>query len=124
MIYLDNAATSYPKPRQVIRVVDKCLAHFSANPGRSGHTPGAKADRVLYGARISASQFLRAKETDVFFTLNCTDSLCCAINGVLRRGDHVITTIWEHNSVLRPLEHLKKQGLITYDCVLPDKTEI
>lgn len=121
MIYLDNAATSYPKPRQVIRAVDKCLAHFSANPGRSGHTPGAKADRVLYGARISASQFLRAKETDVFFTLNCTDSLCCAINGVLRRGDHVITTIWEHNSVLRPLEHLKKQGLITYDCVLPDK---
>lgn len=119
MIYLDNAATSYPKPKAVLNAMTDCMKHFSANPGRSAHSLSIKASSALYEARETVADLLQAQAEDCAFTLNCTDSLSTAILGVLKPGSHVITTVFEHNSVLRPLEHLCKQGIITYDCAQP-----
>lgn len=119
MIYLDNSATSYPKPQSVIEAVEFCLKNLSANPGRSGHKASLAASDALEQARLTAAELLSANRDDVFFMLNCTDALSCAIFGLLKPGDHVITTVFEHNSVLRPLEMLRKQDKITFDCALP-----
>ena len=115
MIYLDNAATTSPKPPSVIRAVTDAMRMLSANPGRGGHTPSVKAAEAVYRARRNIAEFFDVpNEENVIFTGNCTDSLNKVIKGVLRKGDHVVISPFEHNSVLRPLEKLRTSGMITY----------
>ncbi len=113
MIYLDNAATSYPKPETVYQALDAFARTSLANPGRAGHKMARAADHVLKDCRHLLNQLFHGKEPERFaFTLNCTDALNMAIKGVLNEGDHVITSDLEHNSVSRPLRAMEKDGRI------------
>ena len=108
MIYLDNAATTFPKPRKVVAEMTHCLTHYCANPGRSGHDMASKMASRIYDARESIADFFNMTDPlRVVFTSNATESLNLAIKGILKPGDHVVTTAMEHNSVLRPLKELK-----------------
>ena len=112
MIYLDNAATSFPKPESVYKAVDKCLREYGANPGRSGHKLALKAGRAIYETReLICDLFNIDNPMQVIFTSNATDSLNLAIKGILKKGDHVITSGMEHNSVIRPIKTLEEIGV-------------
>lgn len=114
MIYLDNAATSFPKPEPVLEAVTKCLTKQGGNPGRGSHKLGLEASRIVFDAREKMAEFLGVKDSaNVIFTGNCTEALNLALKGYLEPGDHVVTTSIEHNSVSRPLEHLKTGGIVT-----------
>ncbi len=103
-VYLDNAATSHPKPNVVLRAVYGALTDFNANPGRSGHRRALEAGRSVFAAREAVAQLIGATDPlSIAFGCNCTDALNLAIKGSLRTGDHVISTMLEHNSVLRVL---------------------
>jgi cysteine desulfurase family protein len=107
MIYLDNAATSFPKPECVYQALDRFARQDLANPGRAGHKMALAAERALDDARHLLNQFFHGEGPERFvFTLNCTDALNMAFKGVLASGDHVITTDLEHNSVSRPLRKM------------------
>ncbi len=113
MIYLDNAATSFPKPESVYQALDRFARQDLANPGRAGHKMALAAERALDDCRHLLNQLFHGKEPERFvFTLNCTDALNMAFKGVLREGDHVITTDLEHNSVSRPLRAMELAGRI------------
>jgi cysteine desulfurase family protein len=117
VIYLDNAASSWPKPDAVAERMAECVREFAANPGRGSHQVGMRANRVLFECRQKLARLFGVKNSDhIVFTQNATEALNLAIHGVLRQGDHVITTTLEHNSVRRPLEYLRKvRGVeITY----------
>src|SRR6516162_9150071 len=121
MIYLDNAATSFPKPERVYQALDAFARSTLANPGRAGHKMALGAERALDDCRHLLNQFFHGKEPERFvFTLNCTDALNMAMKGVLAAGDHVVTTDLEHNSVSRPLVALAESGLITLTRVAAD----
>ena len=121
MIYLDNAATSFPKPACVARAMADALTQCGANPGRAGHRLALAAGRIVEGCREDLAAMLgEADATRVAFACNATDALNMAIHGVLRTGDHVVTTLLEHNSVLRPLSELSRSGAITLTIVPPD----
>lgn len=112
MIYLDNAATSFPKPPQVIEAVSECLKYYSANPGRGSHDLSVKAStKVLQCRQEIAKLFNISNAFNVIFTFNATHGLNIAIKGILKKKDHVISTVIEHNSVLRPLSYLNKNGV-------------
>jgi cysteine desulfurase family protein len=112
MIYLDNAATSWPKPESVYQMVDKVMRQIGANPGRSGHTMAIEAGRLVQETReLAAALFAIPHPSQVVFTLNVTDSLNLALKGLLQPGDHVITSSMEHNAMARPLEALRKNGV-------------
>jgi cysteine desulfurase family protein len=114
MIYLDNAATSFPKPEAVYQALDRFARSSLANPGRAGHKMALAAEHALDDARHLLNQLFRGEGPERFvFTLNCTDALNMAFKGVLAEGDHVITTDLEHNSVSRPLRKLELDGRIT-----------
>ncbi len=114
MIYLDNAATSFPKPESVYQTLDAFARSQLANPGRAGHKMALAAERALDDCRHLLNQFFHGKEPERFiFTLNCTDALNMAFKGVLQDGDHVVTTDLEHNSVSRPLRALELAGRIS-----------
>jgi cysteine desulfurase / selenocysteine lyase len=114
MIYLDNAATSFPKPEVVYQTLDRFARTSLANPGRAGHRMAVEAEKALDAARHSLNQFFRGEDPERWiFTHNCTDGLNLAIKGVLSPGDHVVTTDLEHNSISRPLEALRKAGVIS-----------
>lgn len=121
MIYFDNAATGGRKPDAVISAVSSAVK-LSANPGRSGHKLSLACAAVVQNCRSALSDYFNGWGFErVIFTKNCTEALNIAVFGVLRKGDHVVTTCMEHNSVLRPLERLKKSGVITYDvCPMTD----
>jgi cysteine desulfurase / selenocysteine lyase len=113
MIYLDNAATSFPKPESVYQALDHFARHDLANPGRAGHKMALAAERALDDGRHELNQFFHGEAPERFvFTLNCTDALNMAFKGVLAEGDHVITTDLEHNSVSRPLRAMELAGKI------------
>ncbi len=115
MIYFDNAASGGRKPDSVISAVASAIK-VCANPGRSGHKLALSCANIVQQARNTLSDFFDGYGFDrVVFTKNCTEALNIAILGTLKKGDHVIVSCMEHNSVLRPLEHLKKAGVITYD---------
>lgn len=114
MVYLDNAATTFPKPECVTQAVLRGM-RLSANPGRSGHLMSRRASEEVFAVRKKAADFFGASPDRVVFTQNCTQSLNTAINGLVRQGDHVITSSLEHNSVMRVLHRLQKDGVITYD---------
>ena len=116
MIYLDNAATTYPKPLAVLKSAEKALYDYGANPGRSGHRLSAKTSEQVFIARDKCAAFFGGEAENTVFTLNCTHALNFAIKGVCAAIGkcHVITTDLEHNSVIRPLHALFKQNRITY----------
>lgn len=114
LIYLDNAATSFPKPEVVYEAMMEAMREYGANPGRSGHKLALKAGRAIYETRELLSNFFNIEDPmRIIFTSNATDGLNLAIKGLLKPGDHVITTSMEHNSVLRPLKALEKIGVET-----------
>jgi cysteine desulfurase family protein len=116
MIYLDNAATSYPKPESVYRAMDEFARKFAGNPGCSGHRLAVEAEKRVQGCREAVARLLNAESPDeIILTLNATDGLNIAQKGILKAGDHVITSHTEHNSINRPLAKMAKDGLITCD---------
>jgi cysteine desulfurase family protein len=122
MIYLDNAATSFPKPEGVYAALDRFARTTLANPGRAGHKMALAAEHALDDARHRLNRFFNGRSPDRWvFTLNGTDALNMAFKGVLNDGDHVITTDLEHNSVSRPLVALAEAGRITLSRVTADK---
>jgi len=121
MIYLDNAATSFPKPEATVRAMAEALVRCGANPGRAGHRLALEAGRIVEGCREAIAQMLGERDPSrVAFCQNATDALNMAIHGTIRTGDHVIATLLEHNSVLRPLSELARSGVITLTLVPPD----
>jgi cysteine desulfurase/selenocysteine lyase len=112
MIYFDNPATSWPKPPRVKEAMVKFMDKVGANPGRSGHFLSIEAARVIYEAREALSVLFHVKDSSrIVFTLNATESINLALKGLLKPGDHVITSSMEHNSVMRPLRDLEKKGI-------------
>ncbi len=115
MIYLDNAATSRYKPPEVINAVKEGLTLYSANPGRSGHSLSISASQKIYETRELLNAFFNGYGSEyVSFTQNCTEALNLAIKGILNKGEHAVISCFEHNSVVRPLEALKKDGFCDY----------
>ncbi len=112
MIYLDNAATSWPKPPCVIEAMTAFMAEVGANPGRSGHRLAVEAGRLVYSTREAVADLFGAPDPlRVVFGQNVTEALNLALRGVLRPGNHVVTSSMEHNSVMRPLRALQRQGV-------------
>ena len=112
MIYLDNAATTYPKPQKVYDSMMDCMKNYCANPGRSGHKLAMKSAREIYDTRENIAKLFNIENPmNIIFTSNATDSLNIAIKGVVNEGDHIITTSMEHNSVIRPIKSLEKYGI-------------
>lgn len=112
LIYLDNAATTYPKPVTVQNAVRGAMMQFGANPGRSGHAMSAATAEAVYRCREETADFFHAPGPEcVVFTLNCTSALNFVIKGMLHSGDHAVTSCLEHNAVMRPLHALEKSGV-------------
>lgn len=117
-LYFDNAATSWPKPETVYKAAELQMRQACGNPGRSGHTRTLETDRLLYSVREAVAGLFKVKNpARIVFTLNATDALNIAIKGILKPGDHVLHTAIDHNSVLRPLGKLRRNGIISVDMV-------
>lgn len=111
-IYLDNAATSFPKPECVYDAVLQTMRMVGASPGRGGHGAAMVASRLLFEARETVARFVGLPDSSrLIFTHNTTEALNLAVRGLLQAGDHVVTTSMEHNSLLRPLFMLQKKGI-------------
>lgn len=111
MIYLDNAATSLQKPKEVEEAVIRAF-HTMGNPGRGAHEATLQAGRCVYQVREQLAELFHAEKGErIAFTSNATEALNTAIFGLFHKGDHVITTVCEHNSVLRPLYRLQEEGV-------------
>ena len=116
MIYLDNAATSFPKPRSVGEEMKRCVDLYGGNPGRGAHSLAMAAAKKVFECRETAAQLLGIGETErIFFTPNATYGINVVLKGLLRRGDHVLISDLEHNAVWRPIHKLAVEGIITYD---------
>lgn len=112
MIYLDNAATSFPKPTSVLRSVEFAMRKLGANPGRSGHSMSIAAASTVYECRKALAGFFNAPGPEcVVFTLNCTHAINMVLKGLLRAGDHVVISCLEHNAITRPLKALETLGI-------------
>lgn len=112
MIYFDNAATSWPKPPQVLEAMIRFMNEIGANPGRSGYQLSIEAARIIYETRLALANLFNIKDPlRIIFTLNATESINLALKGLLKPNDHVITSSMEHNSVMRPLRYLERQGI-------------
>lgn len=116
MIYLDNAATTYPKPPAVFTAMHRCMNEFGGNPGRGSHKLSLLASECVYNCRERVADFFGVSDPmNVSFTLNTTYALNTAIKSLAERGAHFIIGNFEHNSVRRPVECLARQGVIDYD---------
>jgi len=116
LIYLDNAATSFPKPSQVTEAMVNFMDHVGANPGRAGHPLALEAGRIVQAARDDLARLFNiGNSSRISFTINVTEALNAVFNGYLNPGDHVVTTGMEHNSVMRPLVYLQENGDIMLD---------
>ncbi|MDW7681561.1 MAG: aminotransferase class V-fold PLP-dependent enzyme, partial [bacterium] len=112
MIYFDNTATSFPKPPCVAEAMVKFINEIGANPGRSGHRLAIESGRIVYNAREAVAElFQLADPMRIVFTSNVTEALNLALHGLLKPGDHVITSSMEHNSMMRPLRCLEQKGV-------------
>lgn len=122
-IYLDNAATSYPKPECVVNSMSAYLDNIGANAGRASHRRAHEASRLVYETREAVAAFIGAKDSSrVIFTQNATESLNLAILGLnLNTADHILTSSIEHNSVMRPLKYLEKEKGVVIDIIQCDK---
>ncbi|MBQ2605187.1 MAG: aminotransferase class V-fold PLP-dependent enzyme [Clostridia bacterium] len=116
MIYLDNSATSFPKPQSVKKAINDAVA-YGANPGRSGHKASLYSSKIIYDCRKSICELVHAPDPEqVIFTLNCTYAVNMVLKGFLKPGDHVVVSDLEHNAVMRPLTALASRN-ITYTVV-------
>ena len=114
MIYLDNSASTLIKPKEVIKAVENSLLNFTANPGRSGHKESIKSAYEILKVREKVQNLVNTERPEnVIFTLNCSEALNLAILGSAKKG-HIVCTENEHNSVLRPLQKLKDDGVIEF----------
>ncbi|MFA5033763.1 MAG: aminotransferase class V-fold PLP-dependent enzyme [bacterium] len=114
MIYLDNASTTYPKPESVYKAMDKFLRELGVSPGRGGYESAVQVGRIISDTRTRIANFFGGDFPEkLIFALNTTDALNIAIKGTLKKGDNVITTHLEHNSISRPLKRLEDSGFIT-----------
>lgn len=121
MIYLDNAATTFPKPEGVIEKMSDFMKYTMANPGRSGHKMAISTNKHILETRMKLSKLIGADNPlQIAFTKNASEALNMAICGLLKQGDHVITSMMEHNSVTRPLHKLQNDGLIELSVVKGD----
>ena len=112
MIYLDNAATTFPKPASVSNAVITAMRTYGANPGRSGHKMSIRAAEEIYRCRETAAEFFHAKGAEcVAFTQNCTHATNIVLKGLLKPGNHVVVSCLEHNAVMRPIQELKQYGV-------------
>lgn len=112
MVYLDNAATSGVKPKEVVDAVTKALKEFSVNPGRGGYKESVRCAEEIYRCREKVSRFFGADAPErVIFTSGCTTALNTVIKGIVRPGDHVVISSLEHNAVARPLTEMVKEGV-------------
>ena len=122
-IYLDNAATSWPKPESVYAAVDRAQRVIGASAGRGSSEQVVEAMRLVEQTRGLVAELINAADRrNISFTFNGTDSLSTAIFGLLKKGDHVVSSVVEHNSVLRPLKHLESQSVIEATYVGCDQT--
>jgi len=118
VVYLDHAATSWPKPPGVLTAMQKAMEEAAANPGRGSHQMAVQASRVLFETRRVLAQLFRVKNpNNIIFTHNTTQALNMAIKGILKSGDYVVATMIEHNSVRRPLEYLMRTLDIQVDYI-------
>ena len=125
MIYLDNAATTFPKPPSVTKAVAGVMEKIGGNPGRAGHRGALAGGRILNRCRELAAEYGGLSSPDrVIFCLNCTDALNMAIRGTLRTGDEVLVSHAEHNAVMRPLMGYHDAGKITVRILPPDSRGI
>ena len=114
MIYLDNSATTYPKPQSVIRAIGGAVTKYGANPGRGGFPMSIETGGAVYSCRKDVAALFGAPGPEcVVFGANCTGALNLVMKGTLKPGDHVVVSDLEHNAVMRPLEALKERG-VTY----------
>ncbi|MDF2570697.1 MAG: sufS 2 [Sporomusa sp.] len=112
MIYLDNAATTWPKPEGVYQAIDRCLRTMGANPGRGGHSMARAASLLLYEAREGLAELFKIEDANqIVFTHNATDAISMAVFGLLRTGDTIITTAMEHNAVARAIRSVEAKGV-------------
>ena len=124
MIYLDNAATSFPKPQEVIKTVNFAFNLYGANPGRSGHNMSISAANQVYLCRDAVNRFFNGYGAEyVSFFPNCTYALNTAIKGIIKKGEHIIISSLEHNSVLRPVYKLKEDGVADYSVFKVEETK-
>ena len=113
MIYLDNSATTYPKPEEVYRFMDSFYRKNGVNPGRSGFDAAIETEEVVHNTRKLLTELFNGDDPNrLTFSYNASDSLNMILQGLAIKGDHVVTTMLEHNSVLRPLHHLMIEGII------------
>ena len=118
IIYLDNAATTFPKPTEVLHQALDAYAHFGVNPGRSGYDLCMVAGELVFETRKALATFFGGTKPErLVFAANATDALNLAIQGLLASGDHAVTTTVEHNSVIRPLNHFKRDRGVELDYV-------
>jgi cysteine desulfurase/selenocysteine lyase len=117
-IYLDNAATTFPKPRPVLDRMVAAYWRMGVSPGRGGYDLAVEADALVQGVRRKVARFFGSRHPDrIVFAGNATDALNLLLQGCASPGDHIVATRLEHNSVLRPLYHLRRQNIIEYDLV-------
>lgn len=125
MIYFDNAATTKYKPELVYEAVNFYLREYGVSPGRGSYSLGIDASRMLYRTRCIIGKYFGMSRTDkVLFTKNSTEAINLFMNGILREGDHVIISCYEHNAVLRPLHYLKEKGFVDYSIISRDDLEL
>jgi cysteine desulfurase family protein len=128
LIYFDNAATSWPKPDKVIKAIIDYQNKFAANPGRSGHRMSLESARMIFETRMKITKFFNGDEPlNLIFTQNVTHSLNIVVKGLLKQGDHIITTSMEHNAVMRPINELlkiKKIEMSSIKCTTEGKVDI
>ena len=111
-LYLDNAATSFPKPEAMLAAMINYSQAIGASPGRSGHGLSIDAGRIVFEAREKLARLFNIEDPlRIAFTKNVTEAVNIVLFGLLKRGDHVVTTSMEHNSVMRPLRFLQSQGV-------------
>lgn len=115
MMYFDNAATTFPKPKSVVDSVNSAVLHYGGNPGRAGHNMAMRVSEKIYLIRKKVALTFNAEPQNVVFTQNCTMSLNIAIKGIMKENDHIICSCLEHNAVIRPIDKLHRDGKITYD---------
>lgn len=124
MIYLDNSATTYPKPQSVVNAVGESFAKFGANPGRSGHSLSIKTAIKIASVRENLANFVNAESPEnIIFTSGCTDALNLAILGSVVNGGHIICTSNDHNSTLRPIFELERRGVVEVSVAQPTQND-
>ena len=112
MIYLDNAATTFPKPPEVVKAVNEILTNYGGNPGRGGHYLSRICGEKIFECRENMAKLIKANNPEsIIFTKNATEAINLGIKGLLSRGDEIIISSMEHNSVLRSAVNMEKNGV-------------